>query len=57
MEVGVLPQEPGFEFMVDPKHIVHHQYLPVAVFPRANAYGWNSKAFRNLFGEDGWNYL
>ena len=39
VHIEVLPEKPWFEFCIDTKHIVHHQYLAVTIPAGADANG------------------
>jgi len=47
--VKVLPEETGFKFGVDAKHIMHYQYLPITIATSTNTNGGNGQALRNFF--------
>ena len=46
MHIEVLPEKPWFEFGVDAKHIMHHQYLSVAIARLHRCLLWEWSGFQ-----------
>src|SRR5437870_5724946 len=49
MNVEILAEKARFEFCIDAKHVMHHQYLSIAVRTGANTDRWNMQTIGNFF--------